>query len=323
MNEVVKYHNDLNTITLGGLTENQQNLLFTIFAKIRDKDTTEIKFDINELIEFTGISTTNKSYLETAIFGNLDKLQNLKIRYETDKTKAQKVIFPEVELNKDTDELFVKVNKSFSYIFNELTSNFTRFELAEFVSLSGKYKKTLYRLLKQYRTTGFLNMEWKKFNEIMDIPPKMALRDIEKRVLKPAIKELSSERNLFDQKRTPFKKLGYNKLKQGKGNKITHIEFYFEPEKYVKEIIEQEDEKQTEAERSAIEFSNLFAGKKFVSNNETMVIRRASKQEDEKIKVLAMITSNSEYQEILFKNLEQLVMAIAKYDLENPIKTRS
>lgn len=317
MNEIVKYHNDLNTITLGGLTENQQNLLFTIFAKIRDKDTTEIKFNIDELIELTGISTTNKSYVETVIFGNLDKLQNLKIRYETDEEKAQEVIFPKAKLDKKSGELSIKVNDTFSYIFNELTSNFTRFELAEFVSLSGKYAKTLYRLLKQYRSTGFLNMEWDKFAEIMDFPKNYKrLRDIEVNILKPAVKQLSKEINLFDQKRTPFKKLGYNKLKQGKGNKITHIEFYFEPEKYVKEIIEQEEEKQTEDERSATEFSNFFAGKKFILNNETMVIRKASKQEDEKIKVLAMITSNSEYQEILFKNLEQLVLAITKYEQE-------
>lgn len=316
MNEIVKYHNDLNTITLGGLTENQQNLLFTIFAKIRDKESDEIKFDINELIELTGISTTNKTYLEATIFGNLDKLQNLKIRYETDEIKAQEVIFPKATLDKKRGELLIKVNSTFRYIFNELTSNFTRFELAEFVSLSGKYAKTLYRLLKQYRSTGFLNMEWDKFVEIMSIPQKMRMFDIEKDILKPAIKQLSAEINLFDQRRTPFKKLAYNKLKNGKGNKITHIEFYFAPEKYIREIEKEEENRQHQKERSAIEFSNLFAGKKFVSNNETMIIRKASKQEDEKIKVLAMITSNSEYQEILFKNLAQLVSAITKYEQE-------
>ncbi len=232
MNEVVKYHNDLNNISLGGLSENQINILFTLFAKVENKSTEILKFPINQIIELSGISTTNKDYLEATIFSQFDKLQNLKIRYNDDDGTAQEVIFPRVHIDKKREFLSVRVSEAFAYIFNSLMNNFTRFELAEFVNLSGKYTKTIYRLLKQYRSTGIFKIEFERFKEILDIPKSYKrMSDIESDILKPAIKELSSERSLFDQIRTPFKNLTYEKGKtKGKGNKITHLIFKFDPE---------------------------------------------------------------------------------------------
>ncbi len=231
MNEVVKYHNDLNTLTLGGLTENQTNILFTIFSAIKDKGTNEVHFDFDKIVKLSGISTTNKEYLNKTIFANFDKLQNLKIRYTTKDYDAQEVIFPKVKISKDKSKLSVKVSKEFAYIFNSLMNNFTRFELAEFVELEGKYTKTLYRLLKQYRTSGYMLMKWDKFVEIMDIPKTMRMFDIDKDILKPAIKRLSSELNLFDQRRTPFKGLKYIKIRgKGRGRPVKEIQFSFDVE---------------------------------------------------------------------------------------------
>ncbi len=76
--KVVKYHNDLNTLALGGLTENQTNILFTIFSAIKDKGTQEVHFDFDKIVKLSGISTTNKEYLNKTIFANFDKLQNLR-----------------------------------------------------------------------------------------------------------------------------------------------------------------------------------------------------------------------------------------------------
>lgn len=107
------------------------------------------------------------------------------------------------------------VNPRFEYLINELTKNFTRFELAEFITLSGKYTKTLYRLLKQYRQTGYMRMEWSEFARVMDIPKDYRQIDIDQRILKPALKELIKPRNLLDQERIPFKSLTYQKIKKG------------------------------------------------------------------------------------------------------------
>ncbi|MGQ2889229.1 RepB family plasmid replication initiator protein (plasmid) [Campylobacter coli] len=37
MSEIVKYHNDFNKIQLPSFTEQEQNLLFLIFARIKEK----------------------------------------------------------------------------------------------------------------------------------------------------------------------------------------------------------------------------------------------------------------------------------------------
>ena len=53
----------------------------------------------------------------------------------------------------------VAVNPRFSFLLNDLTSQFTRFELAEFTALKSSYAKETYRRLKQYRQTGVWNDE--------------------------------------------------------------------------------------------------------------------------------------------------------------------
>ncbi len=327
-NEVVKYHNDLNNISLGGLSENQINILFTLFAKVENKSTEILKFPINQIIELSGISTTNKDYLEATIFSQFDKLQNLKIRYNDDDGTAQEVIFPRVHIDKKREFLSVRVSEAFAYIFNNLMSNFTRFELAEFVNLSGKYTKTIYRLLKQYRSTGVFKIEFERFKEILDIPKSYETRDIEKQILKPAIKELSSERSLFDQIRTPFKNLTYEKGKtKGKGNKITHLIFTFDPENTDNKKIkaEKKEIQKRKIENEKTEFSNQFYGKKISTNGTTFLIYKIYKNSDGTITADLENFSKLSYgktEPYNFKNLETLKKLIAEYEKNNPVKDR-
>ena len=101
-------------------------------------------------------------------------------------------------------------------MINNLKDNYTAFEIAEFSNLTSKYAQTLYCLLKQFRSQGICTIfenDWERFKELMDIPPQRAMRDIEKDILRPAIKELMTERTLFDQRRTPFKELYYKKFR--------------------------------------------------------------------------------------------------------------
>lgn len=259
MQEIVKYHNDLNKIKLPSFTEQEQNILFGIVSKIKSKGEGKIgrvtfkmspnaisysehtiTFTTQELLEFSTENLTNKA------------LNNMLITLREKFFKADFTILVEKDdmVGNITINLFetftlwypkgdteynnllkveMTINPYFAYLVDELTNNFTRFELAEFIALSGKYTKTLYRLLKQYRQTGWAQWDFKEFKNILDIPESYAMCDIDKQILKPAIKELTAERNLFDQKRIPFKNLKYTKIKKG-GNKVTAIRFDFKPE---------------------------------------------------------------------------------------------
>ncbi|MBX2655343.1 replication initiation protein, partial [Campylobacter jejuni] len=131
--------------------------------------------------------------------------------------------------------------------------------LAEFAELSGKYTKTLYRLLKQFRTTGKAYFEWEEFCRIMKIPENYRQIDIDQRILKPAIKELSKERNLFDQIRVPFKNLAYEKEKtagRGRGGKVSGITFTFKPESVLMQKLEKESQKIMSDEQKYLKILN-------------------------------------------------------------------
>lgn len=259
MKEIVKYHNDFNKIKLPGFTELEQNLLVTILVSIKDTPAGQEKFIGLDLLQkaFVNDFKNNaeigeyltslrdkffKADFEILVSRNgLNGIQHInlfnKFTFYYDEPNAK----PKKEW-KNFYGLALIINPDFEYLLNQVTQNFTRFELVEFISLSGKYTKTLYRLLKQYRTTGYFKMEWQEFVCVMDISENKTMGDIDKFILKPAIKELTKSRNLFDQERIPFEKLTYTKLKgkgRGRGGKVIGIEFSFKPQPT--EAIEQKD----------------------------------------------------------------------------------
>lgn len=93
----------------------------------------------------------------------------------------------------------------------------------------------------------------------MDIPENYRQIDIDQRILKPAIKELSKERNLFDQIRVPFKNLFYEKEKtagRGRGGKVSGITFTFKPENIEMQKLENESQKIMSDEQKYLKILN-------------------------------------------------------------------
>lgn len=261
MNEIVKYHNDFNKIQLPSFTEQEQNLLCGIISKIRENPINQsIKLTPQELIKFSTENLTNKAlgdmlFILRNKFFKADFMILIEDKERDFIGKEIINLFESFKLwydKKDTEfkhllEIELKVNPRFEYIVNEVTKNFTGFKLEEFIALSGKYTKTLYRVLKQYRTTGKAYFEWEEFKRIMDIPEDYEIHNIDKWILKPALKELTKERNLFDQIRVPFKNLAYEKEKQkgtrGRGGKVIGITFTFKPESVLMQKLENESQK--------------------------------------------------------------------------------
>ena len=112
-----------------------------------------------------------------------------------------------------------------SFLLNDLTSQFTRFELAEFTALKSSYSKECYRRLKQYRQTGVWKVSIDEFRRLLDVPESYQARDLNKRVLKPIQDELGPLLNLVAHKK--FQKKG-----SGRGGRsLVGFEFEFDPEK--------------------------------------------------------------------------------------------
>ncbi|BCZ18326.1 hypothetical protein NHP190003_16080 (plasmid) [Helicobacter sp. NHP19-003] len=226
----VTFHNDVNSVSLGKLGTLEANLLFAIFQKLKDKQDELLVFGIDEIRTMTHavkISHSDLSGVVKRLWRNIKAasfwalypladenimlFRRFRINYHD--TKKTQVKSMEIQVN----------TPYFGYLLNYLNGNFTSFELLEFQNISGKYAKTLYRLLKQWKSTGVPpKMEWGEFRELMGIPPKTLFENIERLLLKPAVQELH--------KLPHFENLCYEKIKtKGMGNRITHIQFYFEP----------------------------------------------------------------------------------------------
>ncbi|WP_318794174.1 replication initiation protein, partial [Bifidobacterium longum] len=111
------------------------------------------------------------------------------------------------------------------FLLNDLTSQFTRFELAEFTALRSSYAKECYRRLKQYRQTGVWKVSLEDFRRLLDVPKSYRPSEINKYVLKPIEEELGPLLNLKVHRK-------YLKKKPGRGRaSLVGFEFEFDPEK--------------------------------------------------------------------------------------------
>ncbi|RTJ23203.1 replication initiation protein [Campylobacter jejuni] len=273
MSEIVKYNNDFNLLPMPELKAIQMDMFMAIISLTKDKkentpflkkffnpDKRKIIIPQKKFIELCRLNDSKMDYKEIffAIDDCLKKLCNFLISYQKDERTIYNFVCFE-EANIIADEVHITLQSRFYDMIINKKFGFTAFELAEFAELSGKYTKTLYRLLKQFRTTGKAYFEWEEFCRIMKIPENYRQIDIDQRILKPAIKELSKERNLFDQIRVPFKNLAYEKEKtagRGRGGKVSGISFTFKPESVLMQKLEKESQKIMSDEQKYLNFLN-------------------------------------------------------------------
>jgi len=224
-NEVVRHHNDLNTVIMRKWTAEEMNFFFAILAKARDKGTSDLVFDKYQLAELANYSIQhNKRFYDT-----MDNLANhiSQLRYieRTSNSIEYMPLFTrfKVEWEKDLSDMQAKVSVSphFEYILNKLSANFTQYELQEFTSIRSTYAKTAYRLLKQWRTVGRKEFKKDEFKLLMDTPEYYQISDIDRLVLKPIKKQLSPY----------FVGLKVKKIKSNKrGNPVLGYEFTWQKE---------------------------------------------------------------------------------------------
>lgn len=226
MNEIVKYNNQMNDVNFKDFSPTELDLLMTICSKMKEQGLTIIEFSFEQLKRISNYDPkqSNKKFIKD-LEKTYDKLIQLNFKIGDDRNFTKFVLFNEYTVKGDEGTVTIGVNPKFYFVLNELTSNFTRFELKEFIDLKSKYSKECYRRLKQFRRTGLWTVEIDEFRRILGIPESYEMKDLTKRVLKPIQEELSPI----------FKNLQIEKIKKkgaysGRGNKVTHIVFTFEKE---------------------------------------------------------------------------------------------
>ena len=244
MTDIVKYQNELNldpsAYPVFKLTEIEQNIFMALLSQTTFNDEQWVRTNLYDLREKISYYSRSMDSFIDEIDNLLDKICSQKIKIKKGSKVFLFVCFDKLVYDEKTNDLAIHFQDDFYHMVKNYQLGFTRFELAEFVSLSGAYAKTLYRQLKQYRSQGWWYVELADFKRLLNIPENYRQCDIDTRILKPCIKQLSRESDLIDEisgsKRIPFQNLSVRKIAQRKRGQtgrgaITALKFTFEPQK--------------------------------------------------------------------------------------------
>ena len=202
MNEVVKYDNILNHLSFRNFTENDFNLFMCLCARLRDLGDMEQVYDYDYLMDMIGWDKTQRiDVFHDEIKRMTDKIRQIGgvIDISPDEFVCFN-LFDTFRGNKQKRHLTVSVNPKFKYVLNDLTKNFTRFELSEYVSLNGRYSKLLYQHLKQYRKTGWWQVSLEDIRHELSIPDTYLNKHIMDKVIKPSIEVIKTCKGFADLK---------------------------------------------------------------------------------------------------------------------------
>ena len=223
VNELVRHGAELNTIPLRKFTPTEMNL-FSIISRMQDKGDQIVRFSFEQLKELSAYKpTANRRFIDD-IESTYEKLLGLHFsRISSSGLRRQMfVMFTKFDINGEDESPYVdiQIHEMAIPLLNNL-EQWVRYSLTEFRELQSGYSKTMFRLLKQFRTTGYAEFKIEDFKELLDIPKSYRQSEINTRVLKPIREEL-----------TPiFKALTIRKkYGKGRGKPVIAYTFTWKPE---------------------------------------------------------------------------------------------
>jgi plasmid replication initiation protein len=193
-NELVKYDPELNTIPLRKFSPVEMNLFFSIISRMRDKEDKLVRFSFSQLKELSNYKQTAGKVFIRDLERTYDHLMDLRFGRKSNGglTIERFVMFTTFEIHGEAQEPYadIRIHPKAVPLLNNL-ERWVRYALVEFRNLNSGYAKTLFRLLKQYRTTGYAEFSKDDFTELLDIPKSYRESDINKKILTIAREELA------------------------------------------------------------------------------------------------------------------------------------
>lgn len=314
--EILVYHNDFNTIKIGGFTKNRLNFFIGICYKVMGQGTNTVVLTFDEISKICDFKRkiTIKEFEEEIIKMNEELIEkNLKFRRKLDSGNyetTQLVLFPTFITNPDTRTLTVEVNEKFKILLNTFNKDFTELDLKKFVNLKSKYSQLLYKDLMQYKYSGYRVIKISELIDKLNIPQSFynikngeityKITAISLRILDKVQDELKDILENFSYKYIVMEKKG--EVKRGR-KKYTHIEFTFKP---IRESIQNQNKDIEVAE--VVEKNNVNnaideVSKSLLENATEIKSNDTLSKEERKEKLLKMLRENLE---LLEKETEEI-----------------
>ncbi|MBM6187280.1 RepB family plasmid replication initiator protein, partial [Staphylococcus epidermidis] len=139
--ETVVYRNEMNLVPLRRFTSTEVDLFFTLCNKLKEQDTRKVIIPFEELKYLSNYYTRSQERFINDLEHVYDKMLNL---------------------------TYVERNGR----------SFEKFELKEMTHLKSTYAKNMFRLLKQYKHTGYIKINISDFKNRLDIPKTYQMNDI-------------------------------------------------------------------------------------------------------------------------------------------------
>ena len=211
MNEIIKYHNDINKLSFNGFNEKELNLFFSLCYKAQQNHNKEIELSFIELRTLSNGDTHLPRFLKT-LKGVYDKLIKIPFHYQTDKGFGAFTLFNKYFVDTEKKTVTIRTSDEFLYILNDLIGNYTKFELESFVNLKSSYSKNMFKILKQWETVKEKLFSVDELRDLLCVPPTYNNSKFNEKVLKPILTELPEFFPNFtmDKKRNGKKIIGYN-----------------------------------------------------------------------------------------------------------------
>ncbi len=220
----VKYKNIMNELKLGKFKGIELDFLMALCHQFRDKGSSKIEFTFAELRQLTNFTKLSNREIYDIIDGIGEKIVGMKLEVKTEKGKKRFVLFIDYEIADDCSTYALGVHPDFSYVLNDISSEFTTLDLETFVNLKSKHSKNLYRLLRQFDSSRS-EENWRRFTiedfkERLGLPESYTPRRIKHDIIDPAIDEI----------RPYFEGLTCDVTKaRRKGAPVTGYEFRWKP----------------------------------------------------------------------------------------------
>ncbi|WP_141679886.1 replication initiation protein [Enterococcus faecium] len=209
----VQYHNTVNNIAFKKFSNVEIDVFFAICSQLEEKGSDEVSLSFRQLKELSNLNMMTDSSLVKVLRSLYKKMATLYFyRLSEDGSETCFVIFKEYSIDTSKSNIAIKTNAEYMYLLNDLTSNFTIFEMKEFTSLRSKYSKSIYRLLKQ-SNLGKQVINIDEFRKLLAVPKSYKMTNIDKKILEPVCEELSIY----------FDEMSITKVKTGKS--IVAFEF--------------------------------------------------------------------------------------------------
>ncbi len=258
-NLTVVFNNNFNKKTIAGLTGFEYNLLFGLLGKLKDKGISEISIPFEEAGALMKSPGNKPSHVISTVDSLWKKIKMTDYALYVQGRDGLKpaggvLLFSMLTVDRDNQEVRLKLNQDLEYFLNSFNSgSYTSLKLSELHCTSNRYGKLLFKLLSQYKTTGFYKEKRAGLIYKMDCPPSYDIKKFHSLVLDPAI---ASIRELL-----PGLKL--TKIKNGRT--ITHYEFNFTPK--VNSVKYDVGFKSTKKKKNKNEFIKIDSDDKPYSNN--------------------------------------------------------